>query len=109
MGELDESTWDADVARELLGKLVLVGLTRLDHLGQEVDREQFYGVVTSADPEEGIEVSLRGTKDGRTFRLPPTTECFAPAKPGQYRLRLTGEVVENPDFVATWTVRNPAR
>jgi hypothetical protein len=29
------------------------------------------------------------------------------AEPGSYRVRQTGEVVENPDFIATWTVHQP--
>jgi hypothetical protein len=94
--ELDKPVWDDQFAAALLGKVVLVGITRLDHLGTEVDREQFYGVVTSAAQGEGIELALRGSQDGRRFRLPPTTGCLRQAKPGQYRLRRTGEVVQDP-------------
>jgi hypothetical protein len=29
------------------------------------------------------------------------------AAPGRYTLRMTGEVVENPDFTATWEINPP--
>ncbi|MBN7463153.1 hypothetical protein I3U64_23750, partial [Mycobacteroides abscessus subsp. abscessus] len=39
-----------------------------------------------------------------TFTLPPAPESFSPAAPGEYRLRSTGEVITDPDYLATWTV-----
>ncbi|GAB5895435.1 hypothetical protein [Mycolicibacterium mageritense] len=48
-----------------------------------------------------IEIESPG---GETFTLPPAPESFSPAPPGEYRLRSTGEVVTDPDYLATRTV-----
>jgi len=40
--------------------------------------------------------------------LPPEPEAYEPAPPGEYRLRSTGEVVVDPDYLTTWTVGSPA-
>jgi hypothetical protein len=36
--------------------------------------------------------------------LPPHLSAFQAAKPGEYRLRATGETVENPDLTTSWTI-----
>ena len=58
---------------------------------------------TESMDESGIYIRLVTT--GMLFRLPPVPEAFEPAEPGEYRLRSTGEIVTNPDFVAIWTVQ----
>jgi hypothetical protein len=66
-----------------------------------------HGEVVSVDARRGIELRLAGTRAGDVFRLPPDLRGIAPAKPAQYRLRATGEVVENPDFTAPWVIHPP--
>jgi len=39
--------------------------------------------------------------------MPPDLDAIAPAKPGEYRLKSTGEIVVDTDFLATWEVRQP--
>lgn len=87
---------------ELLGKFVIVGVTRVSPSGAFEGLEQYYGRVESMD-EGGIYLRLVTT--GMLFRLPPAPEAFEPAEPGEYRLRSTSEIVTDPDFVATWTVQ----
>jgi hypothetical protein len=41
--------------------------------------------------------------------LPPNTAAFMDAKPGNYRLRATGEVVTNPHVTTSWTVTQSNR
>lgn len=89
---------------ELLGKSVLVGITRIDPRGEVVAQEQFHGVVISID--EGL-VHLRVAGRDEHFSLPGDLTAFAPAKPVNYRLRATGEIVTDPDFTSSWTVRAP--
>lgn len=93
-------------AAELLGKHVLVGMTYLDHHGDLEERVQFHGVVVIANRESGIVLELAAT--GGYFALPPDPTCFLDAAPGEYRLRATGEVVVDPDFTTSWTLRRPA-
>ena len=42
--------------------------------------------------------------DESVYRLPPELRGIQPAPPGVYRLRSTGEELENPDFLYTWTI-----
>lgn len=90
---------------ELLGKSVLVGITRIDPDGEVASHEQFHGHVESLD--DGL-VHIRVAGSGANFTLPPDASSFVRARPGHYRLRSTGEVVVNPDFTSSWTVRAPA-
>lgn len=100
--------WDDAIARDLVGSLVLTGVTRLDSTGRETGRWQFYGHVESADKEAGIKVQLEGKREGETYTLPPATDAIRRAKPGNYELQSTGEVVTDPDFTISWVVREPA-
>jgi len=98
------SRFDLEFAQSLIGKRVLVGVTRQDRRGQHISDDQFHGVIVTADAVRGIEVALAGVKAGETKWLPPATDPFEAAPKGQYRLRSTGEVVVDPDFTAQWTV-----
>jgi hypothetical protein len=93
----------AESLSELLGARVLVGLTVLEHDGSLLEREQFCGVVEIASAE-GVLLRL---PNGDTRSLPPAPEAFHKAEAGEYRLRSTGEVVVDPDWLRTWTLRRP--
>jgi hypothetical protein len=97
--------WDDARARAMIGSHVLVGLTRTSAKGET--REQMFGTVRSVDPSTGFEIALDGSRKGQTYWLPPQFDVFKTAEPGSYRLRSTGEVVENPDYLASWTVEPP--
>lgn len=49
--------------------------------------------------------------DGEDRWVPPDVSADEPAQPGEYRLRESGQVIESPDYLATWTfrVRSPWR
>jgi hypothetical protein len=87
-------------ANELVGKIVLVGLTYLDEDGQILNRMQLSGTFVWAD-EEMVRIEC---SNGEEFTLPPDLDAFTPAKPGKYTLKGTGEVVENPDYLVSWTI-----
>lgn len=95
--------FDHALAAELLGKHVLVGITKLDHEGNLLEQIQCHGDVIVADERDGFCFKLRGTREGEFEWLPPDTRAFVPAPPGEYRLRSTGEVVADPDYTTTWT------
>jgi hypothetical protein len=99
--------FDAALARALLGKHVLVGVTYLDADGKPTREEQVHGVVIAATAQDGFLFELRESRVGTEYRLPPDTRGFVRAQPGQYRLRGTGEVVTDPDFTCTWSVSPP--
>jgi hypothetical protein len=92
---------------DLVGARVLIGLTIEDQATGETKLSQLHGVVTAVDPKKGIFLELAGKRSGEVYTLPPDTRSFRRAPAGEYRLRQTGEVVTNPDFLTTWTVVRP--
>lgn len=103
--EDDRLLWDEIFADRLVGATVLVGLTRRLPTGDQ--HEQFYGAVVAADPTDGVALRLKGKRAGEIYHLPPDLRALAPAPSGEYRLRSTGEVVVDPDYVTNWTVDPP--
>src|SRR3954465_8432277 len=99
--------FDHHLGGELVGKHVLVGVTYLDANGKPSRLEQFHGTVVSADARAGFQLALRGERTGESKWLPPDTRAFQRARPGEYRLKSTGEVVEDPDYTAAWSVSPP--
>jgi hypothetical protein len=101
-----EYQFDAEFAKELIGKHVLVGISVFDKRGEFKRQEQFHGTVVSADPDKGIFLLLAGTRSGEKKWL-PVTNLFERAGRGTYKLRSTGETVVDPDFTCTWRVNQP--
>lgn len=106
MAEYDDGRpgWDEEVALDLMGSLVLVGITRLTHDEKFIRQEQFFGRVIVANERDGICLKLEGARDGERYWLPPTTERYERAKPGLYTLRSTSEEVRDPDYLITWVL-----
>jgi hypothetical protein len=92
--------FDQTVADSYVGKVILVGITYVDHLGKELRHQQLHGVIERASPQ-GILISLRGAHQGGSWNMPPDLQAIRPANPGIYTLHSTGEDVANPDLVAT--------
>ena len=78
---------------ELLGKTILAGLTYYSANNVFVE-------LIKAD-ESGIEIQQN---DRNIFGLPPDLTAIDCAAPGEYRLKSTGEVVKNPDYLVTYSV-----
>ena len=88
----------------LVGKTVLIGITRLDHDDGLIEKTEKVGRIVSVDPDEGIRVDVG---EPELFTLPPNPENFRDARPGVYRLRSTGETVTDPDLTTVWTIKEP--
>jgi len=101
----DRPEWDRAFTGKLQGATVLVGITYNEPAGERL--EQFFGTVVSVDSREGITLILEGSRSGESYAFPPDLRAFFPAPPGSYRLRETGEVVEDPDYTTTWTIDPP--
>ena len=100
-GDDEAQIWDVNVLQDMVGRMVLVGLTALE--GQTVvERYQVHGRIALVDPARGVQVMLVET--GRPFWLPGEREAFEVAPIGDYRLSASGEVVRNPDLFTTWAV-----
>lgn len=97
--------WDDGKASEFIGKRVLVGITYLDAAEKVIEQKQFHGFVVRANRKEGVVLSL--ASNGKELKLPPSTRVLELAAPGEYRLRSTGEIVVDPDYTCTWSVKKP--
>src|SRR4051812_28784908 len=87
-----------------VGKLVLVGITRVNSAGEAISQLQYHGRISGVSGE-GIHIETLG---GKTMTLPPAVDSLQPAAPGEYRERSSGELVINPDFISTWEIREPS-
>ena len=94
-------------ARFIRGKDVIVGLTYLKSDGTLRERLQFHGTIEVANTTTGIGIRRAGHDE--LFTLPPDFRSVQPARPGTYRLKTTGEVVEDPALECTWTIKAPKR
>jgi hypothetical protein len=99
--------WDGEIAADLPGSLVLAGVTYLHPDGSLDHQKQIFGYVLEADRQRGIQLRLEGAEAGKVHWLPPDTRPFRRARQGQYRLRSTGEAVNDPDYTCAWTVHAP--
>ena len=88
----------------LIGKTVLIGITRLDHADELIEKTEKFGRIVDVDPHTGIRVDVG---EPELFTLPPNPEHFHDARPGVYRLRTTGETVHDPDLTTIWTIKEP--
>lgn len=98
--EYDEEAEKEITFDELIGKVLLVGITYYTHDDEYIEQKQFYGTVTEAN-KTLIRVKQ---KDGTDFTLPPDLNSTKRARQGEYKLRSTGEIVVNPDYLATWNL-----
>ena len=87
---------------DLIGRKILVGITRFAPDGS-YEQEQHVGI---ADIEDGETYALVRIQcgDGELRDYPFDQRALQRAPAGEYRLRSTGEIVRNPDFLMTWTV-----
>jgi hypothetical protein len=88
----------------LVGKTVLIGITRVDHDDELIEKTEKVGRIVSVDPVDGIKVDVG---EAELFTLPPNPDDFHDARPGVYRLRSTGEEVKDPDLTTVWTIKEP--
>ena len=96
---------DEHQAAMFIGKHALVRLTYRNADGTVRNQIEIHGRITAVD-KDVVTMRLHGSDE--EFTLPPALEAFHQAEPGEYRLRSTGEVVVDPDLLASWTITAPA-
>ena len=89
---------------EEVGKTILIGITRQSATG-DVEHEQFAGRIIGFSEDE-YRLAIIACTDGVERTYPWDHRALSPAQPGEYRLRSTGEIIENPDWLMQWTIRN---
>ncbi|MBR2459920.1 MAG: hypothetical protein IKB34_01640 [Clostridia bacterium] len=91
---------DEIVFSDLVDKIILIGITYYTADNELVEQKQLWGRVVEANEDE-ILVKL---SNGELFELPPDLSSTKLAVPGEYRLRSTGELIVDPDYLSTWNV-----
>lgn len=88
-----------------IGKHLLAGLTYRNSKGEVIKRIQLHGKITRIT-KDGI---FFNRADGKgEFALPSDLESLEPAIPSaEYRLKSTGEVVRNADYISNWIIDMP--
>lgn len=84
----------------LKGKVFLIGITFLDKDNLLIEKYETSGIVQELT-DKGIFKFLRSDKS--IFQLPYDKESIIAAKPGDYRETGTKKIINNPDYVTTWT------
>jgi len=89
-----------EAAEPFIGKRIIVGITHVDHLHRPVRQEQYHGRIVRVSEREGIVIQ---TPSGEEKHLPPDLRAMFAARPGEYTLPSTGQVVAGPDLQTSWT------
>jgi hypothetical protein len=97
---------DETKAGEMIGKVVLVGVSYCNAAGDVLEDKQFFGTVLRINGKEGLVIS--SGVDGSECAFPPELDRYTPADPGEYRLKTTGQVVVDPDFTSMWHLYPPS-
>lgn len=90
---------------EFIGKLVIVGLTRVDPTGRQTAQTQLHGRILRVSKEEGLVLELA---NGSEYRLPPDLSALQPAPQGDYTESRSGITIKDPDYLALWRLRESA-
>ena len=91
---------------DYVGKHLLMSLTYLDATGAVGHKSQLHGVITRIN-EAIIAVERQDT--GEEFTLPADLSALEVATEGEYRLKPSGLVVVNPDYLVVYTVGKPGQ
>lgn len=89
--------------KNILGKIMLVGLSYFNKNNELLEQQQIFGTVIKAD-KQGVKIKK---SNGDIFSLPPDLSSTTVAKPGEYTLHSTGEVVVDPDYLSVWKICQP--
>ncbi len=92
-------------SKKMIGKYVLAGITYRDLEDNIENITQVHGVVLRINENKGLVINQCSGKG--EFNLPPLLEHYEEAGEGEYNLKSTGEVVTNPDYIASYIVYPP--
>ncbi|PWG01126.1 hypothetical protein DF286_13325 [Sphingosinicella humi] len=96
--------WDQELADDLVGSTLFIGITHLDSEGNLVEREQVFGTVESVAQRAGIRLIQT---DGEPYVIAPVLDAIEAGETDFYQLSEDHELVESPDFVAWITATRP--
>lgn len=102
--EFPPPPFDVKIAAKYIGKYVLIGITYQDFNGKYTRQEQMHGTIVDVCAKRGFLVDLKGVNEGKKYVLPPDIRSLKFAKPGDYTLRETKEIISDPDLLWSWII-----
>ena len=90
----------------IMGKMLIIGITRKSHEGDFLAFEQYHGIVCCADEHKGITVK---NSQGKEYTIPPQLSNIHVAEPGTYVEKVSGIKIENPDYYSNWIINEPPK
>ena len=78
-------------------------MTFYDKNNEFTEQKQNWGEIVAVN-ENTVHIKKM---NGEEFSIPNDLSAIEPAEPGEYKLRSTGEVVKNPDYLSTWIITRP--
>ncbi|HVZ38396.1 MAG TPA: hypothetical protein VHI13_03895 [Candidatus Kapabacteria bacterium] len=97
--------FDTERAAAMIGKHIIIGLELHDRQDNHIDNIQLHGHILRVNADEGVVVHL--IPSGVEYAMPAVLSAYEPAEPGDYEFQSTGEIVSNPDLMASWVVYEP--
>ena len=87
----------------LKGKSFLIWLTFVNNIGDLIEQFQTYGIVSELTNDGLIKIERN---DKSIFQIPYNKDAISKADKGEYVLKMTNEIIIDPDFIILWTI-NP--
>jgi len=82
---------------------VIIGLSYVDKSDNVIETVQLHGRVMRINSTEGIVVQREDKQE--EYKLPLDFDAFQPAQSGEYKLNTTGEIIVDPDFTSSWSIK----
>lgn len=99
---IDYAQFNKKAADSFLGKSVIIGKTYQKPDGTVKERKQWYGTIVQVHQTDGFAIKLKDSEE--IMWLPPQAQAMQKAPPGIYKLKSTGDEIEDPDFISNWIV-----
>jgi hypothetical protein len=91
-------------AKDIIGKNILLGITNKRKSNDEeeiLEKKQYFGKIIRATFHEGVVIQK---SDNSEITLPPDITYIQKAPPGEYKLRSSGEIIINPEYLSIWEI-----
>jgi hypothetical protein len=94
-----------EIQKKYIGKHLLIGLTYLEKDESVREQVQFHGNISAVSDST---IVFKRNDNGEEFSIPFDEENLKEGDPDAvYKLRSTGESVENVDYISSWTIHPP--
>mgnify|MGYP003390865238 CR=1 FL=1 len=85
--------------KNAIGKLILLRINYYDNNNELLEQYQTSGIIESVTEKE---IKIKRENYKVLFTIPNDDRAIMEAKPGKYRERQSGKIIENPEFFSNW-------